>query len=142
MGQENWKKRSSEGGKRGSHAARFLGRVGTPRLPLGVPFRVVFDSNVSSYPKNRQYILLFADLISHRELSSVLCFLCFCLSVDNFECNSGIYQNSWIWSFLAVLCAIACCFRVCLQFRGQFWHLSKLVDFFLSRSFMSYCILF
>ena len=80
MGQENWKKRSSEGGKRRSHVARFLGRVGTPRLPLRVPFRLVFDSDASSYPKDRQYILPSADLISHRAFSSDLCFGCFCLS--------------------------------------------------------------
>ena len=33
-------------------------------------------------------------------------------------------------------------FGVHRQFRGHFWHLSKLLDLVLSRSFMSYCILF
>ena len=63
-------------------------------------------------------------------------------SVDSFKGISGIYQNSWIWSFLAVLRAIAYGFGVRRQFRRFFWHLSKLVDFVLSRSYMSYCILF
>ena len=36
--------------------------------------------------------------------------------VDSFEGISGIHQNSWIWSFLAVLSAIAYCFGVRRQF--------------------------
>ena len=63
-------------------------------------------------------------------------------SVDSFEGISGCRENSWIWSFLAVIRAIAFCFGVRRKFRGHFWHLSKLVDLVLSRSFMSYCILF
>ena len=43
-------------------------------------------------------------------------------SVDSFEGISDIYENSWIWSFLVVLYAIAYCFGVRRQFRGHFWH--------------------
>ena len=62
--------------------------------------------------------------------------------VDSFEGISGIYQNWWIWSFLFVLWAILFCFGVRRQFQGPVWHLSKLVDLALYRSFMSYCKLF
>ena len=41
-------------------------------------------------------------------------------SVNSFESISGSHQNSWIWSFLAVLSAIAYCFGVRRQFRGHF----------------------
>ena len=63
-------------------------------------------------------------------------------SVDNFDGISGSHQNSRIWSFLAVLLAIAYYFGVHQQFRGHFWNLPKLVDLVLSRSYMSYCIRF
>ena len=63
-------------------------------------------------------------------------------SVDSFEGISGSHQNSCVWSFLAVLRAIVYCFGVRRQFRRHFWHLSKLVDLVLSRSYMSYSILF
>ena len=63
-------------------------------------------------------------------------------SVDCFEGISGIPINSWIWSFLAVLWATAYCFGVRRQFPGHFWQSWKLVNLVLSRSFMSYCILF
>ena len=63
-------------------------------------------------------------------------------SVDSFEGISGIPENSRIWSFLAVLWDIAYCSVVRRQFRGHFWHSWKLVDFILSRSFRTYCILF
>ena len=63
-------------------------------------------------------------------------------SVDSFEGISCSRENSWIWSFLAVIRAIAFCFGVRRQFRGHFWHISKLVDLVLSRSYMSYSILF
>ena len=62
--------------------------------------------------------------------------------VDSFEGISGSHQNSWIWSFLAVIRPIAYCFGVRRQFRGHFCHLSKLVDLVLSRSYMCNCILF
>ena len=63
-------------------------------------------------------------------------------SVDSFEGISGSRENSWILSFLAVICAIAYCFGVRRQFREHFWHLSKLADLVLSRSYMIYCMLF
>ena len=63
-------------------------------------------------------------------------------SVDSFGGISGIIHNSWIWSFIAVIWAIAYCFGVRRLFWGHFWHLSKLVDLVLSRSYMSYYILF
>ena len=62
--------------------------------------------------------------------------------VDTFEGISSIPENSWIWSFLAVLWAIAYSFGVRRQLRSHFWHSWQLVDLVLSRSFMSYCILF
>ena len=84
-----------EGEKRTPHAARFLGRVEVPLFHLGVPFRLVFDSDASSYPKNRQYIPPFVDLIPHREFSHDLCFVYSVCQVfqamtsgDSYQCTS------------------------------------------------------
>ena len=40
--------------------------------------------------------------------------------IDSFEGISGSHQNSWIWSFLALILAIAYCFGVRRGFRGHF----------------------
>ena len=95
MGQENWKELDLEGEKRTPHAARFLGRVEVPLFHLGVPFRLIFDSDTSSYPKTRQYIPPLVELIPHREFSHDLCFVySFCqvfqamTSVDSYQCTS------------------------------------------------------
>ena len=77
MGKENLMKRSPEGGKRGPHAAKYRGRVGPSLSHLGDLFRLVFDPDALSCPKNPQYIPLSDDLISHRASSSDLCFLLF-----------------------------------------------------------------
>ena len=63
-------------------------------------------------------------------------------SVYSFEGISSSHEDSWIWYFHAILLATAYCFGVRRQFRGHFWHSWKLVDWVLSRSFISYCILF
>jgi hypothetical protein len=76
-------------------------------------------------------------------VSVVIWAIAYCLgSVDSFEGISGSRENSWIGSFLAFIWAIAYCFGVRRQFQGHFWHLSKLMDWVLSHSYMSYCILF
>ena len=89
VGIENGAKRDSEVENRGPHAARYRGRVGPLLSHLGVRFRPVFNPDGPSLPKNPQYIPLSADLISHREFSSDLCFLLSLSQVLAMSCSGS-----------------------------------------------------